>query len=168
MFACTTILHRFCFGLALSAAAIACGDQTANGAPIIDSVDAPLVVNAQNGMYTIPVTVLFHDNDSEAVTRLHYRLPPNVDGIIDVVAPNPDRESADLVIQIPVSALDATNATGPDSHDSTDNAPSADAHIGRGNDDASSGRGHAHALQLSIFDNRGAESVAQSSSVTLN
>ena len=75
-------LIRSCLLLALPAAAVACGDQSSNKAPIIDSVDAPLVVTPQDGMYSIPVTLLFHDNDGEAITRLHYRLPPNVDGMM--------------------------------------------------------------------------------------
>ena len=157
-----TALLRFCFALALPAAALACGEQTANDAPIIDSVEAPLVVSERNGAYEIPVTLVFHDNDGEAVTRLHYRLPPNIDGMMDVPSPNPTHESAQLTIVIPVSALDAT----------TDTSVSAKRDDGKGehHDDArgrDKDRGHARAFQLSVVDGRGAESRVLASTVTL-
>jgi hypothetical protein len=159
-----TRLLRFGLLLALPAAAIASGDQTANDAPIIDSVEAPLVVSQQNGTYAIPVTVLFHDNDGEAVTRIHYRLPPNVDGTIDVPAPNPSRESALITIVIKASDLDsdvpAVTLRGSDG----DHAGAKDDHDGRNADRRRSPR----SLQLSIVDGRGAESLPQSSTVTLD
>jgi hypothetical protein len=96
------LLHYFPV-LALPLAAIACSAETANDAPIIDSVEAPLVVTEQNGSYAIPVTVLFHDNDGEAVTHLRYQLAPGVEGTIDVPAPNPTRESTVVTIVIPAS-----------------------------------------------------------------
>jgi hypothetical protein len=147
---------------ALPAAAIACGDQTANDAPIIDSVEAPLVVSEQNGEYAIPVTVLFHDNDGEAVTRIHYRLPPSVDGYLDVPAPNPTRESALITIVIKTAELDRdvpeVTVRGSDG----DHAAADRDHERRGRD-----RSRARALHLSIVDGRGAESLPQSSTVTL-
>ena len=119
-------------------------------------------------MYSIPVTLLFHDNDGEAITRLHYRLPPNVDGMIDVVAPNPNLESAQVTIVFPVTALDTTPDTSPDARGR--GASSDPAHparpAGPGTDET--GRGHARALEISVVDGRGAESAPQSSSVTLN
>ncbi|MDB4939318.1 MAG: hypothetical protein JWP87_6290 [Labilithrix sp.] len=155
-------LLRFGLVLALPAAALACGDQTANDAPIIDSVEAPLVVTEQNGSYAIPVTVLFHDNDGEAVTRLHYRMAPNVEGSIDVPAPNPTRESTLITIVIKASELD-------------DGAPSVtvrgserDDHGNDGRDLHGKDRRGARSLQLSIVDGRGAESLPQSSTVTLD
>jgi hypothetical protein len=85
-------------------AVVACGDQTGNKAPIIDSVETPLVVSEANGSYTIPVTVLFHDNDHEAVTHVHYQLAPGVEGTVEVAAPNAARQSADVRIVIPATA----------------------------------------------------------------
>src|ERR1044071_5055843 len=89
--------------LALAATGlVGCADSV-NDAPIIDSVEAPLVVTERNGAYAIPVTVLFHDNDGEAVTHLRYQLAPGVEGTIDVPAPNPTRESTVVTIVIPAS-----------------------------------------------------------------
>lgn len=98
-------LLRSLAGLAcrtLPVVAIACGDPS-NSAPIIDSVEAPLVVTERNGAYAIPVTVLFHDNDREAVTQVRYQLAPGVEGMIEVPAPNPARESTVVTIVIPAS-----------------------------------------------------------------
>jgi hypothetical protein len=150
--------------LALAALAIGCATEVdPNDAPIIDSVDAPLQVSAKNGVYSIPVSLLFHDNDGEAVTRLRYRLPPNIDGMIDVPAPNPTKESAQVTIVIPVAALDNTdttlNARG-EKRDGTDAKRPDDGQV-------ASGRGR-RALQITIVDGRGAESLPQSSTVTLD
>jgi hypothetical protein len=155
-------LLRFGFIFALSAAAIACGDQTANDAPIIDSVQAPVVVSQQNGAYAIPVTVLFHDNDGEAVTRLRYRLPPNIDATIDVPAPNPTRESAEVTIIIKAADLDEAPEVTVRGSD-REHGGNDDDHDRKGKD-----RRRARSLQLSIVDARGAESVAQYSTVTLD
>ncbi len=141
----------------------------ANDAPILDSVDAPLAVREQNGAYAIPVTLLFHDNDGEAVTRLRYRLPPNIDGMIDVPAANPTKESARVVIVIAAADLDPETSKGAapgltSSGDKREDAKQGDAKRGefrRG------GRGR-RALELSIVDGRGAESLPQSSTVTLD
>ena len=141
---------------AIPVAMVACGDQSSNAAPIIDSVDAPLVVNEQNGTYAIPITLLFHDNDGEAITRIHYRLPPNVDGMIDVPVPNPTLESAQLTIVIKASDLDGTPASdvsvkGQNQADDT--------HAAQAQDDRDHGRGtdrnRARALELRIVDGRG-------------
>jgi hypothetical protein len=166
-------LRATCLQLALLAAVpaaiVACGDQSSNAAPIIDSVDAPLVVSEQNGAYAIPITVLFHDNDGEAITRIHYRLPPNVDGMIDVPVPNPNVESAQLTIVIKASDLDGTPAN--DVSVKGENQ-AADAHAAQAQDDRDHGRGadrnRARALELRIVDGRGAESLPLSSTVTLD
>ena len=162
-------------GIALAAplAMVACGDQTANDAPIIDSVEAPLVVSAKNGEYVIPVTVLFHDNDGEAITRLRYRLPPNIDGMVDLPEPNPTRESALVTIVIQAAALEGNTALstrvddlGDDGKDGNDDrGGSAEGGRDRSRDDA---RHKPRSLQLSIVDGRGAESSPTSSTVTLN
>jgi hypothetical protein len=90
-----------CFVTALTAlAAVGCASPS-NDAPIIDYVDSPLVVTAEHGSYTIPVSLGFHDNDSEVVTRVHYRLPPSIDEIIEIKTPIPTSQSADVVIVIP-------------------------------------------------------------------
>jgi hypothetical protein len=155
------------FGLVLAAplAVVACGDQTANDAPIIDSVEAPLVVTAKDGSYAIPVTVLFHDNDGEAITRLHYRLPPNIDGMVDVPAPNPTKESALVTIVIAESELEGNMplSTRADDHGSDGRGGSADRERPRDN-----GRHQPRSLQLTIVDGRGAESLPSSSNVTLD
>jgi hypothetical protein len=154
---------------AVPVAIVACGDESSNAAPIIDSVDAPLVVNEQNGSYTIPVTVLFHDNDGEAITRVHYRLPPNVDGMIDVPVPNPNVESAQLTIIIKASDLDGTPANNVSVKGENQ---ADDPHATQARDDRDHGRGtdrnRARALELRIVDGRGAESLPLSSTVTLD
>lgn len=163
-----TDLLRFGLVLAAPLAVVACGDQTANDAPIIDSVDAPVVVTAQkDGSYAIPVTVLFHDNDGEAITRLHYRLPPDIDGMIDVPEPNPTRESALVTIVISAAALAGNTplSTRADDHASDGRDSSAEGGRDRSRDDA---RHQPRSLQLTIVDGRGAESLAASSTVTLN
>ena len=143
--------------------ALACGDVTENDAPIIDSVEAPLVVKERGGAYAIPVTVLFHDNDGEAVTHVRYRLPPNIDGIIDVPAPNPTLESAEVTIVIRAADVDGDPQTTR-SHN--------DGNVDRDDDDAKRDRdrprSRVRSLQLSIVDYRGAESLPQSSTVTLD
>jgi len=146
---------------------VACGEQTANDAPIIDSVEAPLVVSAKNGEYAIPVTILFHDNDGEAITRLHYRLPPDIDGIVDVPEPNPTRESAVVTIVIPAAALEGNTplSTRVDDHGSDGRGGSAEGGHERSRDDA---RHKPRALQLMIVDGRGAESLPTSSTVILD
>jgi hypothetical protein len=164
-----TSLLGLAFLAAVSASIVGCGDQSSNAAPIIDSVDAPLVVRESNGTYTIPVTVLFHDNDGEAITRLHYRLPPNVDGMIDVPVPNPNAESAQLTIVIKATDLDGSpaNDVSVKGENQTD-----DSHAAQAQDDRAHGRGQdrnrARALELRIVDGRGAESLPLSSTVTLN
>jgi len=83
---------------------VGCTTPSANDAPIIDSVEAPLVVSARNGTYAIPVTILFHDLDGEVVTHVRYRLDPMIDTVVDIPMPNPTRESAELTLLIPASA----------------------------------------------------------------
>lgn len=158
-------LLRLCAFAALPLTAVACGAEMANDAPVLDSVDAPLAVREQNGAYAIPVTLLFHDNDGEAVTRLRYRLPPNIDGMIDVPAANPTKESARVVIVIAAADLDPESSRGSapgltSSGDKRDDAK-------RGAPSRHGGRGR-RALELSIVDGRGAESLPQSSTVTLD
>lgn len=157
---------------ALPLAMLACGDQTSNAAPIIDSVDAPPVVTEQNGTYAIPVTLLFHDNDGEAITRVHYRLPPNVDGMIDVPVVNPDVESAQLTIVIKASDLDGTPANVSVKDQNAVDDPHAAEAAAQAQDDRDHGRGQdrnrARALELRIVDGRGAESLPLSSTVTLD
>ena len=168
-----TSLLRVAVLAALPVAIVACGDQSANAAPIIDSVDAPLVVTEQNGTYAIPVTVLFHDNDGEAITRLHYRLPPNVDGMIDVPVPNPNVESTQLTIVIKASDLDGAPAhdVSVKGENQTEDSHAAQA-AAQAQDDREHGRGkdrnRARALELRIVDGRGLESLPLSSTVTLN
>ena len=158
---------------ALPVMIVACGDQSSNAAPIIDSVDAPHLVTEQNGTYTIPVTMLFHDNDGEAITRVHYRLPPNVDGEVDVPVPNPDAQSAQVTIVIKASDLDGTpaqNVAVKGQPQATDSQAAQDA--AKAQDDRDHGRGQdrnrARALELRIVDGRGAESLPLSSTVTLD
>lgn len=152
---------RGLLALSLSLVAFACGATMANDPPIIDSVEAPLVVAEQNDIYAIPVTLVFHDNDGEAVTHLHYRLLPNIDGIVDVPAPNPTRQSAEVTVVIRAAELDGDIAptrsrTGRDDR-------------GEGEDEREKGkpRSRTRTLQLSIVDDRGAESLPVSSNVTL-
>ena len=114
---------------------IACSDLSSTKAPIIDSVETPLVVSEANGSYTIPVTVLFHDNDHEPVTHVHYQLAPGVEGTVEVTTPNAARQSAQVQIVIPAT----THADG-----------------------------RTRTLLLTLLDGRGAESLPQSSQVTLD
>lgn len=162
---------RLALCLALPAAIVACGDQSSNAAPIIDSVDAPPVVTEQNGTYSIPITVLFHDNDGEAITRVHYRLPPNIDGLVDVPAPNPNVESAQVTIIVKAADLDGTPGSAVSVRNQGDDAHAAQANA-QAQDDRDHGRGQdrnrARALELRIVDGRGAESLPLSSTVTLD
>ena len=91
-----------CAGLALSLCflAIGCAAQ-GNDAPILDFVDSPIVVSAGNGEYRVPITIGFHDNDSDLVTRVHYRLPPSIDEIVEITTPIPTRQTADVVLVLP-------------------------------------------------------------------
>lgn len=163
--------------LALSASAVACAVESPNDAPIIDSVEAPLAVTAVNGTYRIPVTVLFHDLNGEAVTRVRYRLPPTIDGFVDVTSPNPTRESAQVIIVIPAAALDDDAESTADStialRDDGDGRGEGRDDDKRADDEVKrpphgKGRGRTRSLQLSIVDGRGAESLPQSSTVTLH
>lgn len=154
--------------LALPVLALACGDVTVNDAPIIDSVEAPLVVKEHGGTYAIPVTVLFHDNDGEAVTHLRYRLPPNIDSIIDVPSPNPTLESAEVTLVIRAADLDgepSTTRSQSDGADHRNDSKRDEPETKRGREKP---RSRARALQLSIVDYRGAESLPQSSTITLD
>ena len=156
----------------LAVVLVACGDQSSNAAPIIDSVDAPPVVAEQNGTYTIPVTMLFHDNDGEAITRVHYRLPPNIDGVVDVPVPNPDAQSAEVTIVIKASDLDGTPAENVAVKQNQADDTQAAQDAAKAQDDRDNGRGQdrnrARALELRIVDGRGAESLPLSSTVTLD
>jgi len=168
-FPCFCSVSRALALLALAPLAIGCGEASANDAPIIDSVEAPLVVKEKDGAYAIPVTLLFHDNDSEAVTRLHYRLPPNIDRIIDVPAPNPTRESAEITLVIPAADLDGDL---PSTRSSRTDGSGNHVDDAKEHDEAKQGRGksraRARALELSVVDYRGAESLPASSTVTLD
>jgi hypothetical protein len=161
-------LLTFAALLALPLAAVACTNSSVNDAPVIDSVEAPLVVSEQNGAYTIPVTVLFHDTDRDVVTHVRYRLGPTIEGTVDVPAANPTRESAVVAIVIAGSALDEeaeqttlTSAEGK-------HLPSDTDHAATGGEGRAGGRGQVRTLQLSLIDGRGAESRALSSTVTLD
>jgi len=90
-------------------AAVGCA-APANDAPIIDYADSPLVVTAEHGSYTIPVSLGFHDNDSDVVTRVHYRLAPSIDEIIEIQKPLPTLQSADVVFVIPAPMSGGTDA----------------------------------------------------------
>lgn len=97
-----------------------------NDVPIIDSVEAPSVVKATNGNYEIPLLILFHDNDREAVTHVRYRLKgTRIEGMIDIAMPNPTRESLYVTVVLPKAdcgadrgALEVTilDARGGESH----------------------------------------------------
>jgi exopolysaccharide biosynthesis protein len=127
------------------------------------------VVTERNGSYVIPVTVLFHDNDGEAITRLRYRLLPDIDGMVDVSEPNPTRESALVTIVIPASALygETNTALTTGGSDRASDGHGAAANDGRDRP-REAGRKKARSLQLSIVDGRGAESLPTTSTVTLN
>jgi len=133
----STFTPRF-FALPLVAALVAfgtgCGDNEANAAPIIDSVEAPLAVAEVNGAYAIPVTILFHDIDREAVTHVRYRVGASVDMTVELPAPNPTRESAHVTLYVPKAAC------------------------------GGAGR---HAVELSLLDARGAESMPLPHHITL-
>jgi hypothetical protein len=153
--------------LALPLTAVACTNSSVNDAPVIDSVEAPLLVSEQNGAYTIPVTVLFHDVDRDVITHVKYRLGPTIEGTVDVPAANPTRESTVVAIVIAGKALDEeaeqttlTSADGKHPASDTDRATTGQGRAG--------GRGQVRTLQLSIIDGRGAESRTQSSTVTLD
>jgi len=91
--------------LALASFTVACGVEAANDAPILDSVDSPLAVQAERGVYRIPVSIGFHDNDGEAVTHLRYRVAPAIDRVVDIPMPNPTRQTAEVTLEIPAAEL---------------------------------------------------------------
>lgn len=154
--------------MSLALAVVACSGETANDAPIIDSIESPVVARANDGSYAITVGVFFHDNDGEAVTRLHYRLLPDIDGFVDLPEANPTRQSTLVTLVIPAAALEGNQALstraddrGSDGHGSSSNGAGHD----RPRDDS---RRQPRTLQLMIVDGRGAESLPTSSTVTLN
>lgn len=139
--------------MAFSVASVACSAEAVNAAPIIDSVDSPLVVKERDGVYEIPITILFHDSDSEAVTGLRYRLsPPDVSGTVDVSPPNPTRQSAHVTIVLPVEVLVS---------DSLDKDRKDDKKHGKGNAEP-------RTLEITVVDSRGAESLAAYRPITLD
>lgn len=163
-----SFLLRSSLVLALPALAVACGDAMDNKAPIIDSLDAPLVVSERDGSYAIPVTVLFHDNDGEAITHIHYRLPPNIDGMIDVHAPNPTRESATVTLVIRADELDGYAPTTRSRSDGADDEKSAAKTENDAKRTGQRARSRKRSLELSIVDFRGAESLPESKTLTLD
>ncbi len=146
------------FVVLLSLASAGCSTESSNAAPVLDSVESPLVIAETDGAYRIPVTVLFHDNDLEVVTKVRYRLegPTDVvtEGEVDIEAPNPSRESADVTIVVPGSfrTLSALDGQGDDEGGSERRAGRGH---GRRNDDRDDGT---RALTLKVVDGRGAES----------
>jgi hypothetical protein len=94
-----------CLALTFALFAAACNDPP-NDAPIIDFVDAPLVVNAENGAYAIPMTIGFHDNNGEVVTHVRYRSLPSFDSVVEIRSPLPTRESAYVTLVIPAPAAE--------------------------------------------------------------
>jgi hypothetical protein len=156
-------LLRLSLVVAAPVLAVACAEQSENDRPIIDSVEAPLVVRERNGAYAIPVTLLFHDNDGEAITRLRYRLLPNIDAVVDVPAPNPTRESAQVTLVIPAADLDGEVPSTRSSRSDDDGKHDDDRDRAR-----SDSRARPRTLQLSIVDYRGAESLTATSTVTLD
>lgn len=91
--------------LSLASFTVACGAEAANDAPILDSVDSPLAVHAANGVYRIPVSVGFHDNDGEAVTHVRYRVAPSIDRVVEIAMPNPTRQTAEVMLEIPAAEI---------------------------------------------------------------
>lgn len=146
-----------------------CGQPMENDAPIIDSVEAPLQVREYEGTYTIPIALLFHDNDIEAVTHVRYRFPPNIDGMIGVPAANPTKESARLTIVINAADLDGDDGKGGTVPGLTSNGEKREDDAKRQSEGGTRTRGRGkRTLELSIIDGRGAESRPQSSVVTLD
>lgn len=90
--------------LTLSFFSVACTSETSNDAPILDYVDSPLVVTAENGSYAIPLTIGFHDNNGEVVTHVRARsIAPSFDEIIEIRNSLPTRETAALTLVLPAS-----------------------------------------------------------------
>ncbi len=145
---------------------VGCGEPVANEAPILDSVEAPFTVPLRAATYAIPVTLLFHDNDFEAVTRVRYRLPPNIDAIVDVPTPNPTRESARVTLLIRAADIGNENENEliPSAQSDRDNAAGREE-----THDAPKGRrNRTRLLQISVVDARGAESLPQPRALRLD
>ncbi|MBS2018152.1 MAG: hypothetical protein JST00_35095 [Deltaproteobacteria bacterium] len=139
--------------LAPAAAVLAfgCSAPEENDVPIIDSVEAPSVVQAKNGNYEIPILVTFHDNDREAVTHVRYRLEgTSVEGTFDVPMPNPQRESLWFTVVV------AKEACQPLSEKS-EKGERGERSEKRSRRDADSGR-QQRSLELTLVDARGGES----------
>lgn len=122
-------------GVTLCLVAVGCS-ASANDAPIIDYVESPLVVTAENGAYQIPITIGFHDLDEEVVTRVRYRVSPSIDRIVEIPRPIPTRQSAEVTLLIPAHLC----------------GPSAGADRSQ--------------LEITIIDGRGAESLVLPRPVT--
>ena len=99
------IVRASALGLALSGLVGACSGGSTNNAPIIDYVESPPSVSAVNGSYEIPMTIGFHDNDQEVVTRVRYRASQGIDGVVEIKTPIPTRQSADVTLVIPAAAM---------------------------------------------------------------
>lgn len=100
-----TLLVNFLAVVAVGSAVGCAAPHEDNDRPIIDSVEAPAVVTATNGNYEIPLLILFHDNDREAVTHVRYRLKgTRIEGMIDIATPNPTRESLEVTVVVPKAA----------------------------------------------------------------
>ena len=74
-------------------ASAGCSTESSNDAPVLDSVESPLVIAERDGAYRIPVTILFPDADREVVSQVRYRLegPDDVvtEATVDIDAANP-------------------------------------------------------------------------------
>lgn len=128
--------------------AFGCSAPQVNDVPIIDSVEAPAVVQAKNGNYEIPILITFHDNDREAVTHVRYRLEGTpAEGMIDVPMPNPQRESLWVTVVVAKEACEPLS-------DKSDKSERSEKRSRR---DPESGR-QRRSLELTLVDARGGES----------
>lgn len=69
-------LRLVAFGLfAVVLCACSSDSSDTNNPPVIDSVDAPASVTAADGAFTVPITILAHDDDKDAIKAIHYKIP---------------------------------------------------------------------------------------------
>jgi hypothetical protein len=123
---------------AIALSLVGCAESSPNDAPIIDYVDAPPVVSRAGNTFAIPLSIGFHDNDNEVITRVHYRSGPSIDGVVEIASPVATRQSADVTITISAAALSLAGDTSAQRE-----------------------------LQITVVDGRGAESQPLVQMVTL-
>lgn len=79
-----------------------------NKAPVIDSLDSSAEVAASNGRYVAPVSVKFHDENCDAVTKVRVRIPTgNYDDTTTIRDAVPDAKGATVTLDFDAATVAA-------------------------------------------------------------